>query len=208
MTNPIHYDHWMQTASLGQFFFHNPRDSSFTVADIARSLAHQPRFLAHTSRPVSIAEHSLVVLEIVQRLTPNCDPLLSLHALLHDAHEAFTGDFPSPFKAYLRKRFNIMLDTIQAEIQQGIMEKLGIPSIDVEAQGTIHVADAYALKLERDIFCNSQHPWNVDTVVLPRQIAELASLYHKRNTIPRTTTLFLAKYRELVRERRNCDVQV
>jgi hypothetical protein len=201
----VKYDHWLQTASHGQFFYHNPKDSSFTIVDIARSLAHQPRFLAHSSRPVSVAEHSLVVLEIVKRLVPDCDPFLALHALLHDAHEAFTGDIPSPFKAFLKRRWGIDVNDAQRQIQWGILQHFDIPTLTEEACGTITIADTYALKLERDALCNSEHPWNVDTVTVPRAIVDLANLYHKRTTIARVTTLFLARYRELVQEARRVD---
>jgi len=199
-------DVWLQTASHGVFRYGDPADSTYTIADIARSLSLQPRFLGHSSRFLSVAEHSLMVLAIVQCMIPNCDQLLAVHALLHDAHEAFTGDIPSPFKQWLKRRWGVNIDSAQQQLQCSILQRLNIAPLDAEGQGTITIADAYALKLERDLFCNSQHVWEIDAVSVPRAIAELANLYHKRNTIPRIATLFLTRYRELIREVRSVHV--
>jgi uncharacterized protein len=63
---------------------------SLTV--VARSLGNQARYLGHTARTYSVAEHSFHA----WALTPS---RFSRHALLHDAHEAVTGDIPAPWKA-------------------------------------------------------------------------------------------------------------
>jgi uncharacterized protein len=61
----------------------------FTLQNIAHSLAHQNRFNGHTTRPLTVAEHSVMAALLVP-------PELALAALLHDAHEMITGDIPAP----------------------------------------------------------------------------------------------------------------
>jgi hypothetical protein len=58
---------------------------------LARPLSHINRYAGHTLRPYSVAEHSLLVAELVS-------PGDKLAALLHDAAEAFVNDLPSPIK--------------------------------------------------------------------------------------------------------------
>lgn len=75
-----------------------PRSSGITLADIAHHLSMINRFNGAACRPYSVAEHSLLVCEIAEReLHLPTQGLLA--ALMHDAHEAYTGDFHSPGKA-------------------------------------------------------------------------------------------------------------
>jgi uncharacterized protein len=64
------------------------------IGDIASSLSRLPRFLGHTSHFYSVAEHCV-------RVSYAVDPRAALHALLHDASEAYFADIPSPLKQLL-----------------------------------------------------------------------------------------------------------
>lgn len=66
------------------------------IRDIRRALSMQCRFYGHLDRFYSVAEHSVLVSEIAERLG---DHEAVLPALLHDAHEAYTGDLASPQKS-------------------------------------------------------------------------------------------------------------
>lgn len=74
----------------------HPQLDDFNIDDIAHNLALLPRFCGNTSRPISVAEHSMLVMEIVE--ANNGDPAEMLQALLHDATEAYIGDIPAPVK--------------------------------------------------------------------------------------------------------------
>jgi 5'-deoxynucleotidase YfbR-like HD superfamily hydrolase len=66
------------------------------MKDIAEGLSRLPRFNGQTIRPYSVAEHSLMVYQIVNAM--GFGPEVCMQALMHDATEAFTGDIPAPFK--------------------------------------------------------------------------------------------------------------
>lgn len=66
------------------------------IEAIAHSLAQINRF-GHASRPYSVAEHSLLVCEIVKSMGLDCHAQRA--ALMHDAHEAFTGDVATPHQS-------------------------------------------------------------------------------------------------------------
>lgn len=68
-----------------------PKPEDIVVADIARALSQQCRFLGHLVAFYSVAQHSV----LVSRLVPQED---ALEGLLHDAQEAYLGDVVSPLK--------------------------------------------------------------------------------------------------------------
>lgn len=67
---------------------------SIDIRDIAHALALTNRFAGHTRLPYSVAQHSY----LASKLAPEG---LELQALMHDAHEAYVLDMPSPWKSLL-----------------------------------------------------------------------------------------------------------
>lgn len=73
-----------------------PEAATFRLVDIARGLSRRSRYAGHTTRPWSVAQHSLAVANMAARLDLSLD--LEAVALLHDAAEAFFADIPAPLK--------------------------------------------------------------------------------------------------------------
>lgn len=69
-----------------------PDFTRFEIEDIARPLAYQCRFVGNTRAFYSVAQHCVLASE----LAPDG---YAYDALMHDAEEAFTGDWPTPWKA-------------------------------------------------------------------------------------------------------------
>lgn len=162
---------WMQTFTGVAFDLLAPTPDMVRLADIAESLAHMPRFNAHTNGvyKVNVAQHSLLVEEL---MPPDAEPAERLWALLHDAHEAYVGDLPTPVKqamrAWLRMQpltiykyvdsRNVALEEVPdafAAITDGIdvavRTAFGLPSALPDAwRDQVAQADLIALRLERD----------------------------------------------------------
>jgi len=68
-----------------------PDFSRFEIEDIARPLAYQCRFVGNTTAFYSVAQHCV----LASHLAP---PGFAYLALMHDCEEAFTGDWPTPWK--------------------------------------------------------------------------------------------------------------
>lgn len=66
------------------------------IYDIAWHLAQINRFTGACTRPYSVAEHSLLCADLA--LHDGKSALVQLLCLLHDGHEAYTGDASSPAK--------------------------------------------------------------------------------------------------------------
>jgi 5'-deoxynucleotidase YfbR-like HD superfamily hydrolase len=78
----------------------DPSPLDVEISDIAHGLARVARWNGQTigDYPFSVAQHSVLVLEIFRALCPGATPRDALYALLHDAPEYVMGDIISPFK--------------------------------------------------------------------------------------------------------------
>ncbi len=79
----------------------DPSPVDVELSDIAHGLARVARWNGQTigDYPFSVAQHSVLVLELFRAATPDASAVAQLQALLHDAPEYVMGDIISPFKA-------------------------------------------------------------------------------------------------------------
>ena len=146
---------WMDTYTGGQVNLPQPQPGQIRIEDIAHSLANQCRFNGHCRFFYSVAHHSVTVACDVSQLGAldflGNNSRLQLLALLHDAHEAYTGDVTRPVKSLLPQ-----LGKIQDMIQRAIYADLNIaPPSDDEA-ATIKKADNRMLAAEAKYLMVSQ----------------------------------------------------
>ena len=92
---------WMLTSTGLEYHLSGPaalgaNGRTVAIEDIAHHLSLINRFTGATSRPYSVAEHSLLCCEIAARA--GASPVVQLAALMHDAHEAYVTDLSSPAK--------------------------------------------------------------------------------------------------------------
>lgn len=99
---------WVQTLKNKQVDFLNPDIHEIDLEDIATGLAYAFHFGGHTKDKITVAEHCVLVsrqAEAKARGYSNATETFiwccSMWGLLHDAHEAYTGDLPGPLKRLL-----------------------------------------------------------------------------------------------------------
>jgi 5'-deoxynucleotidase YfbR-like HD superfamily hydrolase len=92
---------WQRMLSGRRLDILDPSPVDVELSDIAHGLARVARWNGQTrgDYPFSVAQHSVLVLELFSALTAAASPRDRLYALLHDAPEYVMGDIISPFKA-------------------------------------------------------------------------------------------------------------
>jgi len=144
----------IRTVSGIAFWPLDPRADEVRIEDIAHALSNICRFGGHCSEFYSVAQHSVWVAKHVAAERPE----LALHALLHDAAEAYVGDVVQPLKGYARI-CESMFSTVERRIQDAISEAFGLRPLTVQEDQFIRDADALALATEaRDLMGNPQWP--------------------------------------------------
>jgi 5'-deoxynucleotidase YfbR-like HD superfamily hydrolase len=144
----------------GDFFVFGDPDQVITLRDFSVPLSHHVRFSGATRYPYTIAEHSVLVSNISRDLGHDTD--VQLHALLHDAHEAFIGDLTTPFQKYFAARFNEHNDhfeTIKREIDEVIYKNLKLELPDSAARNAVRVSDKLAFLVEAAQVFGSPPEW-------------------------------------------------
>lgn len=126
----------------------NPESAShITVGCIAAALSKICRFGGHTKQFYSVAQHSVLVSQIVPYQ-------YRLQALFHDATEAFIGDMVYPLK-----RIMPAYKAIEERLHNAIFDKLGI---DPVMPPVVKEADRIALATERrDLMPADDAPWAI-----------------------------------------------
>jgi 5'-deoxynucleotidase YfbR-like HD superfamily hydrolase len=93
---------WFHTYTGRKFYVFDPRPEDVDIVDIAHSLSLTCRFNGHTKEFYSVAQHSIHVCNVFNRLAKaeGLEDSNEAHlcALLHDATEAYVGDLIRPIK--------------------------------------------------------------------------------------------------------------
>lgn len=113
------------------------------IEDVAHALSLICRFGGHTKVHYSVAQHSLLVARILEDRGAPVEAQLA--GLLHDAHEAYIGDVPTPVKTALG---SIWRD-LEHEVEIVVRQALGIAQASVDWEDLVKHADLMALATER-----------------------------------------------------------
>jgi len=132
------------TRSGSYFDFTDPENSEICINDIAHALACICRFTGHTKEFYSVAQHSVLMSQIVP-------DEFALAALLHDAHEAYVGDVSSPLKQLIPD-----YKELEKKIESAVLSRFGLPA---SMPDVIKHYDMVMLKTElRDVMhCDDHH---------------------------------------------------
>lgn len=124
----------------------SPDPNMVDIEEIAHCLSYQCRYNGHIPGEnfLSVAEHSVSVCEKIQKSVESGAVNVALIALLHDAHEAYTGDIAAPLKQLLPE-----IREIEKEIQDVIHKKYGLDEVSEKSAGTVKRADLQVGELER-----------------------------------------------------------
>ncbi|WP_375576250.1 phosphohydrolase [Paracidovorax oryzae] len=139
---------WMRLPSGAHLDLIDPDPGAWTDTDLAVRLSRTARWGGESAwpLPLSVAQHSLLVLELRRAAAPK--PLSAgeeLQEILHDAEEGFLGfDCISPLKAVLGEPFRAVAD----RLMQAVAQRYGLSDWTPEGHRLHKAADLAAAASE------------------------------------------------------------
>ncbi len=118
---------WQRMLSGRRLDLLDPSPLDVEIEDIAHGLSRVARWNGQTNGawPFSVAQHSLLVLNLYERLQPGAAKRWRLAALLHDAAEYVVGDLISPFKAAVGADYK----DLERRLERAIHLRFGLPAL-------------------------------------------------------------------------------
>lgn len=138
---------WQRMLSGRRLDLIDPSPVDVEIDDIAHGLARVARWNGQTrgEHAFSVAQHSLLVLDIAGQLEPAASSQQLMTTLLHDAPEYVIGDMISPFKAVIGGDYK----SVEERLLAAIHIRFGLPAMTPPARKkAIKRADAVAAWFE------------------------------------------------------------
>ena len=138
---------WQRMLSGRRLNLLDPSPLDVEIDDIAQGLSRVARWNGQTSGDwaFSVAQHSLLVEELLRRRKPGASTQWQLTALLHDAPEYVVGDMITPFKSAIGPDYKALENRLMAAIHL----RFGLPAVaPKELTAEIKKADRAAAYLE------------------------------------------------------------
>ena len=152
---------WQRMISGRRLDLLDPSPMDVEIDDIAHGLARVARWNGQTigDHAFSVAEHSVIVEQIVTHLYPDLEPKWRLAALLHDSSEYVIGDMISPFKAALGVDYKVFEDKLETAVHV----RFGLPAhTPVAVKKKIKRADRMSAYFEATQIAGFSHEESAD----------------------------------------------
>ena len=135
---------WIVMSDGQELALQYPRVGDICIEQIAHHLAQINRFTGAAARPYSVAEHSLVVADLMRDCF-GASAEAQFCALMHDAHEAITNDVATPSKS----RIGAGWDLFESEFACLVAQRFDMREALVRYASEIRACDRMALYIER-----------------------------------------------------------
>ena len=138
---------WQRMLSGRRLDILSPSPVDIEITDIAHGLCRVARWNGQTSGKYaySVAQHSLLVENIMRDLYPNIEYKYLLMCLLHDGSEYVIGDMISPFKNAIGANFR----DVEDRLQEAIHTRFSLPAkIPAKIKKIIKECDLYSANIE------------------------------------------------------------
>ena len=138
---------WQRMLSGRRLDLMNPSPMDIEIDDIAHGLTRVARWNGQTNgdHGFSVAQHSVLVAQIAQKIQPRAPQSWFLAAMLDDASQYVSGDLVAPFKSMLGVDYH----EFEARLMRAVCVRFGLPAIlSPEMKKFIKRADKIAAYLE------------------------------------------------------------
>ena len=173
--------------------FIKPFSFRHRIEDIARGISRVARWNGQTSGeyPLSVAQHSVIVAELLKSYNENIEIKWQLAALLHDAAEYIISDMITPLKSFLGEEYI----QLEEKIQSAINIRFSLPSeIPKKIYKLIKNCDRQTAFLEAIQLAGFSLKEAKKTLKIPTLIPDYKIIPISAN---KAEKLFLKKFKEL-----------
>lgn len=145
-------DTWIQTFSGRKFWPLAPSAKDVLIKDIAHALSLTCRFTGHCSHFYSVAEHSILVADLMDESD------YAIFGLMHDAAEAYLPDIAAPIKSHIQG-----FREIEDRVIEAIYRRYGLwERYTPEIEAMVKKADLIALATEaQQLLGNKPGSWHL-----------------------------------------------
>lgn len=152
----------MQTYTGVAFDLQEPDVYTVVLEDVATALAQIVRFTGHCKGAYTVAQHSVLIARALR--DEGHTEGVQRAGLLHDAHEAYTGDVATPIKRAVGDPWT----DFEARIARVVRTRFRVPHTMPKA---VYDMDARMLMSEaRDLMGRPPAPWGIDAQPYPEKI--------------------------------------
>lgn len=192
---------WQRMLSGRRLDLLDPSPLDVEIEDIAHGLARVARWNGQTvgEHAFSVAQHSLLVDQIFNRMVPDANIEWQLLSLLHDAPEYVIGDMISPFKAVMGGNYKM----IETRLENAIHLRFSLPAtVPAQLKKQIKRADQVAAFFEATRLAGFTEAEAVKYFGRPRGV-DPAGLDIAARPTQEVQTDFLARFAALEKARQN-----
>ncbi|HHE3654153.1 TPA: hypothetical protein ACPDWD_001470 [Pasteurella multocida] len=165
---------WIHTYSGKYIDYKKPDFNEINITDIAHHLSLENRFMGQASEPYNVASHSLFCADIAQYL--GYSPYMQLRALMHDFHEAYVKDIPTPLKKICPE-----FCELEAKFEKLVELRYMLPALTADEIKQIKHVDLVALLMEKNALLSDKSQWSqlkniepINNLTVPRHSPKTA----------------------------------
>tara|TARA_B100001115_G_C15796302_1_gene393279 strand:- start:381 stop:959 length:579 start_codon:yes stop_codon:yes gene_type:complete len=184
---------WQRMLSGRRLDLLNPSPLDIEIEDIARGISRVARWNGQTSGeyPLSVAQHSVIVAELLKSYNENIEIKWQLAALLHDAAEYIISDMITPLKSFLGEEYI----QLEGKIQSAINIRFSLPGeIPKKIYKLIKNCDRQTAFIEAIQLAGFTLKEAKKTLKMPKLIPDYKIIPISAN---KAEKLFLKKFKEL-----------
>ena len=126
MGNDVHNPRPIITTQNADVDLLRPTPDMIHAEDIALAMARTVRYNGHSDALVTLLDHVAVCDGLATEMGIE-DPQLRLAILLHDAHEAYTGDITRPVKDLINSESNGLITKLEDRLDRAICAAFELP---------------------------------------------------------------------------------
>ena len=184
---------WQRMLSGRRLDLLDPSPLDIEIEDIARGISRVARWNGQTSGeyPLSVAQHSVIVAELLKSYNENIEIKWQLAALLHDAAEYIISDMITPLKSFLGEEYI----QLEGKIQSAINIRFSLPGeIPEKIYKVIKNCDRQTAFIEAIQLAGFTLKEAKKTLKMPKFIPDYKIIPISAN---KAEKLFLKKFKEL-----------